>query len=341
MKILIFSDVHFKLYSSVPVFNKHSQNGITIELERAIKSIDFIKEQVEILQPDLVICLGDYFHNLNINPNIVIATAVQKWNELYQACKSQNSKLIILNGNHDIINSNSSMIDILVSDYQIKQSYQLDNIYFLPYSDKEDIIRWSYEEAKANPNINLILTHYDFVGYSYNRYEQITKGLIPTDAKLTISGHIHKPQLGKNFIYVGSLYQQSVSELSIELPNGALLLTMNDGNWDYEFIENYYCGKIIGINLSNYDEIYSYDFQIDAIKLIVDESNFSKLDKVLTELKEVAPVWTQSVISKKKDIARKEINIDVNPNNILATYINHKYPEYKDFYEKYFVINKG
>lgn len=340
MKILCFSDVHFKYLSPIPVFNR-LENNVTIELNRALNSIDFVIDIINQEKPDLVVLLGDVWHSLTNNMNILIALSVQKMKELYDTAKQNQSKLYILNGNHDYIAENISMIDTLPADKIIKQPYQEDEFYFLPFFEPEFMMISQLQSLQYKSDIKYIFTHASITGFNFNRQKTIESGaMISEDIdKMVISGHIHIPQRKGNVVYVGALYQNTLSEKPIDIENGVVILDTetNEVRW----IENNKVGYIDSVYLSNPDKLEEMDFsRIDAIKLVIDVDDNELLEDVKVFLEEEGVLYYTQKVVKKVERQVSVIDYSVSPNEVMSMYVKQKYPELDEVFGKYFKVDK-
>jgi DNA repair exonuclease SbcCD nuclease subunit len=338
MKILFVGDIHFKYLSQIPVFSKADERGLTLELKRALNSIDFVCNTIAEYRPDLVVLLGDVFHSLNVTQNIVISAAMDRLWKLYSVVKEVGSELYVLNGNHDYINKNYSMIDVCPAHRIIKKFYIEDNILFVPYFEPEvDMINFIHKNL-YNDEIKYIVTHANINGFRYNNAKEVTNGVHITDDvdKVIISGHIHIPQFSNNVIYVGSLYQNSISEFS-EKGNGVVLYDTKYGK--YNFYRNYYVKPIKKLYLSSVRDVETL-IDYSAVKIIIDvdldkDQDFKEYFEYLTKyLKEVGiPYYVQKLpVLKEKKF--KEIEYAEDYKEMLKRYVEHKYSHLYDIFKE-------
>jgi DNA repair exonuclease SbcCD nuclease subunit len=324
----MFSDVHFKYYSSIPVFNK-LEDDITYELKRAEKSIyEFLIPLVEEYRPDVVVCCGDVFHNLNTNYNIVISRASKAIFALSEKIKQVGAEFFILNGNHDIINKSDTMIDVFFPIANVvKTPLKAGELYFIPFLDDVGEVFMEFEKAK-NSDSEYIFAHTEIKGFRFNKSKVIEDGISLDDfEKYVFSGHIHIPQKKGNVFYIGSLYQNSVVEFS-DIRQGALIFE----NGNYEFISNKSVGVVKTVCI---DSIFDEDFiGVDAVKLIITNDD-ANLDEVKDFLNEKGVLfWTQKVIEEQK-ILNVISDVVLNTDDVISTYIEYKYPELEELKNKY------
>ena len=335
MRLLLFADIHTKYFSSVPFFNRKGKSNFSIELERAIKSMDFVIEQVKTLRPDFVIFLGDYFHNLNENQNILIIQAVKKMRELYDATQEVYSKLILMQGNHDLVGNDLSMMDILDADVIIKEPTKIDNMYFIPYYEpKMDMIN-KIKDVDRNEDVDYIFCHTEINGLKYNQVRYI-ENEVDIKNKKVYAGHIHLPQRHNNVVYVGSTYQNTISEYSNEHPHGVYFID-EENNKEY-WIENTNVGYIKQLNIDRYEETSPEFFnKVDALKLKVSSDDNDYIKSVMDDIKSkygIEYIWIEKNISKDNQPYIQEA-ISVDPKEAINLYIEKKYPDLKDELKQY------
>ncbi len=207
-KVCLVSDIHFGV-------NKNSE----MYLASAIRY--FRDELVPYLEKegikDLII-LGDVFDNRN-NINVKIN------DDVYYLFKETfaDFRVTLLIGNHDIYYKNSNEI------HSLKYLSHLDNIDVIEdvcYREFHGVpvlmCPWIYDykdtatlHKLSTCDSNIIMGHFDIVGFQLNRTTVSTEGLSPDvfGAKKVFSGHYHTPsskKVGKTeIIYVGSPYQMT------------------------------------------------------------------------------------------------------------------------------------
>jgi hypothetical protein len=340
MNILFFSDIHFKLLSSIPILNREKE-GMTLELYRAVKSMKFVMDYIDKNYDDIdrVVFLGDAFHCLQSNSNLTTSVASFCFQNLCAICNEYDIPLILLSGNHDCVNEHYSMIFCLSANEHIIHDYNYLGFYYLPYIEPEVEMYHRFYSALRNDNIKYIFTHLSVNGFMLNKFKEIDNGVVITDDvkdKVIVSGHIHVPQKNGNIVCVGSLYQQNIIEKPLDIKHGICVLDTNTN--EFEFVENTYVGKLDSLYLSNPDKLYEFeDENIDAVKVVIDVDDSDLLEDVKLELSSRGILYfTQRKLS---NVVKKEYDIDVNisEKDIVDRFIKNNYPNLEKYLRKYMV----
>lgn len=221
--ILHTGDVHIRPYQRLEEYG-----------EQFDRFINKCKELAEPYQKDevrIVIC-GDLFHSkLNISNELMIFASmfIRRLEEI--------GKVIVIAGNHDLIESNTSRTDTMTALFQTADFTNAifldemlgfesgcvidDNITWAVYSIYENYLRPNIEEARENnPNNKVIgLFHGMVVGCTTPNGMVVDEGL-NGDAfegcDCVMTAHVHKRQELKRgdveIVYCGSLIQQTFGE---------------------------------------------------------------------------------------------------------------------------------
>lgn len=231
-KIFHVADIHFRNFRRHDEFRTICENFI---------------HQVKKANGDRIVITGDLVESRNqISPELV--------NEItwfLRECAMVAEKVILIPGNHDIVEQNKERLDILTP---VVSALGFNNIIYLKtsciYNDEN--IAWVcyniYDENKApdnipsdNKRIKIGLYHgvingskNDF-GYEFNHGSDVDKFDL---CDIVLCGDIHKRQVleTKNnvkIIYAGSMIQQNFGESSTE--HGYNLVTINENNIEHKF----------------------------------------------------------------------------------------------------------
>lgn len=208
-RLVHFSDLHIRL------FKDH-------ELYRNIL-IQMFKEWKD-LAPDRIVFTGDLVHSKNqMTPELVEFVA---W--VVDEC-SRIAKTIIIIGNHDFLENNSSRLDALtpiidslknemVVYYKNRGVYEDDNINWCVYSLVEHNIPPDIKAEKGKKNIGLfhgpVQGLYTDIGFKFEDGYDVSKF---EGCDLVLCGDIHKRQIfeipgNKKAYMVGSTIQQNFGE---------------------------------------------------------------------------------------------------------------------------------
>lgn len=173
-----------------------------------------ILDTVDSHKPDVVVYLGDQYHN-----HSVVNVEVQKfWISAFNEVVRK-TRVFALVGNHDKPGDRLSEATAMqVHSEQIRvisEPVELDNILFVPYfHDTKELIR----AAAEYPESNVLVCHQTFDGAKYENGFYAKEALDPNllHHSTIISGHIHSPmELGK-VIYPGSPRWQTISDANTD-----------------------------------------------------------------------------------------------------------------------------
>lgn len=238
IKVLFYSDTHIREYGSFTPFNRIDSNRLTFELNNIVKGFQFVANEINELEPDLVFCLGDIYHN----QETIAARALEAAHRCLSLVKSACDKLGIphyaIPGQHDTYAEPSSNREGIfsirpLSGYFTKIFYQKCNevvsdkssnaaamIGVIPYvSDPGDFY---YSLVDLSQSSDLIVTHHDFAGARYENGHVSEAPTSPDNSVPIVSGDIHLPQSVGNVTFVGSLIQHKFQQNRLNA-NGVLL----------------------------------------------------------------------------------------------------------------------
>jgi DNA repair exonuclease SbcCD nuclease subunit len=233
------ADIHFRN------FQRHSEFRSICE--------NFI-DQMKRIKPDRIVIAGDIVHSRNqISPELVNEVS---W-FLYE-CSKVTTKLIIIPGNHDIVEQNKERMDALTP---IINTLDVENIIYLSNSDVviDENVAWVvYSIYNNNLTPDKILNNkfegktkiglfhgvingaVNELGFKFMHGSDVEKFNV---CDIVLCGDIHKRQTlktnsGVDVIYPGSLIQQNFSETVSE--HGFNLLNIGESGLNYAFhdIEN-------------------------------------------------------------------------------------------------------
>lgn len=180
MKILLYTDAHLSLSSSIITGRQGSFDG---RLSNLIESFKWVNELGA--QCDYIINLGDTVDKPILNSEEI--TALNECNL---------SKHIILLGNHDISSRDGvyNAVNLLGEDVvRVPRRLGNTNVILLPYSDEQ----YDWTELGVSPEDAIVLSHNDIAGIAYGKYIS-QSGYTPDDilkkCRLFINGHIHTGQ---------------------------------------------------------------------------------------------------------------------------------------------------
>jgi len=210
-KIAHIADIHFRNIQRHDEFRAICENFI---------------DQMKTMEPDRIVIAGDIVHSRNqISPELVNEVS---W--FLNECSSVTGKVVIIPGNHDVVEQNKERMDALTP---IINTLRVDNISYYTKSGlyKDDNVVWSVFsifdnhmapealEMRPHKGTYIGLYHGTIVGAVNEMGFKFTHGAELTKFRhcdLVLCGDIHKRQVFKSgetpIIMVGSLIQQNYGE---------------------------------------------------------------------------------------------------------------------------------
>lgn len=340
MLIMFYSDFHIKDYSSYFKFNQISeQSGLTLELHNHILAGNFIHDKIVELKPDYLINLGDTFNN----PDAVSTKTLYTANTIFKKIKSTGVKHFIIEGNHDILNSNkkisstkilSPYVDDIIDDYYVlsDKGYKIS---LFPYHKEEMIMYNNIIKAKAD-RANIICTHCDFKGSIFEE-GFATKCTLDSKQGIKIfSGHIHMPQTVNDVTFIGSVIQYGFKRQQLSM-NG--ISTYNTDTGEYKRYFNNYSRHYLKIK--DYDNIDKVkDFNTNIILQVLVKDSDEEIKALQNKLINYDYYMLKDFSKDKntsEEVSNKYTNYNINSYSMFENYVKSKKPEAIEILEE---INK-
>ncbi len=325
MRVLLFSDIHFKLYGSIQSWNRIDDSGITYELKRAVRSMDFVRDQITKHKPDIVVCLGDVFHSLYSVDSPVFVESVKQFSSLYSLCSSMGVPFWLIAGNHDKYSSRIYTTSVLPADLNMTSYYITEyggaSFALVPYGNEADMYQFI---TSIYNDVDFIFTHMTFDGVFLNDKKVLNNQFDPPDGDLKIiSGHIHKHQRLRSVLYVSSLYQQFPSDS----PEVGLVI-LDTETREYEFIRNTYVKSILTVNDENLGIIEDLDPDLYYLRVFVTDDIPNHISTLLEE-------FEHSIFRRPSTDGRVEFStFDVeSPDVVVRRIIENDYPHLAELCE--------
>lgn len=235
-KIVHIADIHFRTYQ------RHNEFRAVCE---------YFLHKMDDIKPDRIVIAGDIVHSRNqLTPELVNEVT---W--FLDECSKKTNKVIIIPGNHDIVEQNKERMDAITP---IITAMNNDKIVYYKKSDlyKDENVIWtvfSIYDNSATPE-NLPFKPYDGTyiglyhgiiagaqneqGFVFAHGQEISKF---DDCDLTLCGDIHKRQVflnkkGKPIIMVGSFIQQFFHETISE--HGFCEINLDTMKYEFHDIDN-------------------------------------------------------------------------------------------------------
>ena len=222
-RVIHIADVHIHNFVRLEEYTAQF-NDLNEKISKEIEG--FEKDEIRI------VISGDIVHSKNNISNELIAFVATWIRQLEQF-----GRVIVISGNHDLIQGNSSRIDTLTAIFTtaaFSNAIHLDsyfgydsgaiaddNITWALYSIFNDYRRPDIESARANyPNNTVVgLYHGTVIGATLNNGNVMDNGIdgdIFSGCDMVMAGDIHKRQVIKRgdveIVYPGSLIQQTFGE---------------------------------------------------------------------------------------------------------------------------------
>ena len=250
-KIVHLADIHFRTYQRHVEF-------------RAV--CDYFLNKMEEIKPDRIVITGDIVHSRNqLTPELVNEVSI-----FLEECSKRTGKVIIIAGNHDIVEQNKDRMDALTP---IISALDKDNIFYFKQSDlyKDENVIWtvfSIFDNNATPQ-NLAFKPYEGIyiglyhgliigaenekGFTFAHGVELNKF---DDCDLTLCGDIHKRQVFHNknkkpIIMVGSMIQQFFHETASQ--HGFCVITLDPYKHEFMDIDNPV--KYLAFKINDIDDI--------------------------------------------------------------------------------------
>jgi len=339
MKILLYSDLHFRENGSFIPWNKPEENGLTGELNNIIRGCTFVADMIEALKPDYVFNHGDIFHSMETIGVRALHGAHLGLSVIKEKCVKLGIPRLLICGNHDIYAEatqicSTSILTGYFDEIFVSPTIYQDKIGVVPYYSKpEQAYEVLTEVIGGLPKTDsVILTHLEFSGAKFENNHETDAILSPEISIPAISGHIHLPQQVGNVLYIGSLVQHRFSQYGLN-ENG-LLLYDTETKEKTRFSNTYSKHYVI---VKDLDMARNFDPQKVILKVFSDQSQ-EEVEKVLQGYE-----YAYFPVTEKKDgIQESVIDFGIeSPLDALKAHISQENPEALEIFEKIVKGRKG
>ncbi len=306
MKFIHMADMHFD--APFAVLNK---NGLGEA--RRLEQREVFKNIIEYIKQEKIDCLficGDLYEQEYIRKS-----TIEYINNLFKSI--ENTKIIIVPGNHDPLIQNSYYKkfnwsdNVIILDSEIKKIEINNNIDIYGYGFEDFYLRAekvSNIKIENEKKINILLTHGSVDGGSDENREynpMSKKELIESKFDYIGLGHIHKRADTNKFVYPGSTISLGFDELG---EHGIISGEINEEN------------KQIKIEFIPMDKKEFIEYEIDISEVISKEELIEKINEI-------------NILNNKyyKIILLGERNFEINLNEINKYIENKNILKIKDF----------
>ena len=345
MKFLCYGDFHIRELGSFQPYNKiDERNGLTYELNNAILASEHVASVIVAEKPDVVVDLGDFFHDKNTITTKVLYAANICCNNIKEACEEVGAECYMLLGNHNLFNelNNINNCDILSGFFSVVNFPRIIDfagfkIGLVPYSSKPELVKQVLSDYSKE--CNLIFTHLEFAGCSYDSGKKAEFGYDPNLGIPCVSGHIHLRQEILDVVYIGSIIQNTFSTYSLENVGGVLVF--NDA---YPSEGKFY----INDKSKHYVKVSSMDYFYNILDTLVNKSVLKVMlpKEVYDQHKELFDKFEHTFIPSIKN--RDNYNLtqyriegedQTDPIVLLKTYVLERLPECMPLLDKILLRN--
>lgn len=253
-KVVHIADIHFRNFQRHVEFKAICENFI---------------DQMTKIKPDRIVIAGDMVHSRNqITPELV---DIVSW--FLNALSRITERVIIIPGNHDIVEQNKERMDALTP---IINALDVKNIYYYTKSDVylDDNVAWVVYSIYDNHMTPDAIIKKDFTGYfKIGLFHGVINGstnhigfkfMHGSDVEkfgicdIVLCGDIHKRQVLRtkddvHVIYPGSFIQQDFAETVNE--HGYNLLEINEKGFKYGFTDIENPIKYLNFKITDFEDI--------------------------------------------------------------------------------------
>lgn len=336
MKIIFYTDLHFRFNGD---FFKISKNGHSNLLNHLTDALKWLESVIEEEKPDLVICGGDIYHQMNSLDSHTVTVSFSALKSLCDVCLSVGAEHRILLGNHDFISESRevSIVDFLNSFKKTKLINTLskeDNLLFCPYYfSKENLIL--NEDLMSEKDKTIFFGHLSLQGGFYKKNQKLNTFLSEEQAIdltkqvksfcLAFNGHHHIPQKMGNVIFPGSFIQVNIDEPEHEISRG--IYVIDSKTFNYKLIKNEFSPKMQRIYdleiLKNLGE-NNYIYFANENPEIIEKANKEELNRFLGFRTEKLAVQKENKTSKTEFQFETKTNLELLEHYISSVGSNNK-----------------
>lgn len=326
---VIIGDLHFGRYSNDLKELEISLNYFRKFIFPVVDKLNnaYGSENVGIIQ------VGDVYDNRSLISTEIQDSILDIFEKL-----SEKNLVIVDTGNHDKFNqiiTTNRVLSYINNCIIVKQPTRFvtksgKTVSVIPAIETKDGLT---EVITNDEPADYMFGHDDIAGFSH-------EGVVVTEEKSinishfskykhVILGHIHKPQINKNIVYVGSAYHTRKNECD----NKPQIMVINISDESHKFIENNTSPKYLNIHLYDLLEMTVVDannlVKNNRVSVFVDDFNkinTTKITEFLTgyySLKyeqKVGKVYSQNESSSNEETVDYNINDDIK--DIMSEYVS-------------------
>lgn len=243
MKLLLIGDPHLSIS----------------KFDLSCKFLKWIGDTAKAVSPDLIVNLGDTFHNHAVLRSEIMGEFKKHISDLTKI-----APYVYVLGNHDMYKPNDSKYHALQTFEDMEGFILVDErtdmfgISFIPYIPDMSIFPLDTDK--------ICVAHQTFVGADYGFYRpDLGVDADKVEADIIISGHIHKRQSFGKVIYPGTPFAQNADDVN----QSKGIMIFDTDTYSYSFIE------------SPLPKWYSLDFNISQ-ELSIEDMHKSIVDSINT-----------------------------------------------------------
>lgn len=259
MKILVFTDNHFKEHASI--INTYGEYYST-RIENQLESLYWVRDTAVANNCSTVICAGDFFDKPNLTDNEITAISQVSWQD-----GKHDLEYHFLVGNHesshnDLSSSSAAILENTEAGRYVEfrpktVDYGQFELCYLPYITERDRKPLEDYFGPKSGKPRIIISHNDIsgiqmgivvstVGFSIDELE--------ANADLVVNGHLHNgTQVSKKVINLGNLTGKDFGEDADKHPHRVAIIDTD--NLSISYIENPYAFNFYKLDIMSEAEI--------------------------------------------------------------------------------------
>lgn len=276
-----------------------------IRILEGLNFLDYLDDYCQKNNIPNIVIGGDIFHTSNSIKNQAFLPVFMKFLDM-----SKRYHIFTIPGNHDIMNNDNDCLIETFSSFStfIKKSETI-NIDGIDC----DFLAYTENIGDIPNNSRILFGHLEVEGYYFNAKKKVEQSSFTEDLfenyELVLSGHLHKSQIGKNLVFVGSPYETRKDEMG-KKNYFAVVSAENDKPVTYELVQYEEAPKYMEIDVEQFNENLDFHNKMITIKISRKVENFVKLRDIM---------YAKGCISVTPEFIKEETPEDVGVHKISTS----------------------